>query len=165
MNFVPPLCVLLRESDFDVKREVAHVLFNIMSQNHARHLPLILSQQGTLPVLVRLLCAPDPAMIHLGIGFVSSVLEHCVSDGRRLVQELNGIELLENLQYRESIPPELCGMAKDLIDKYFGEEEEEDDEEIVDGSNLDFSNFNGFSSNTTTSIGRGRGATKPAWFK
>ena len=160
MNFVPALCVLLKECDFDVKREVAHVLFNIMSQNHARHLPLILSQQGTLEVLIRLLCAPDPAMIHLGIGFVSSVLEHRVKDGRQLVQELNGIELLENLQYRDNIPPELCRMAKDIIDKYFGED---DEEEEMDAS-MDFSNFTGFTSQQPSG-GRGRGLsmTKPAW--
>lgn len=164
MNFVPALCVLLRESDFDVKREIAHVLFNIMSHNHALHLPMILSQQGTLAVLVRLLCAPDPSMIRLGIAFVSSVLEHRVTDGRQLVQELNGIELLENLQYRDNVPPELCRMAKDVIDKYFGEDDEEDE---MEGS-MDFSNFTGFTSQQSTlssSGGRGRGMsmTKPTW--
>lgn len=181
-GFVSPLCSLLMLSDFDVKREVAHVLFNIAFKEPVGRIPKLVANRGVVSNMTMLIGADDVAMIALGTRFAKLVLEFC-KDGQARVEEANGIELLENLQYK-SVPPELCAEAKVLLDTYFGEDygdEEDEDTSTSDvrGNLAGFgtapvafeghSGYFGSDANqaiaSSTPAGRGRGAhlTMPAW--
>ena len=66
----------------------------------------------------------DPPTVHAALKFIENVLRHG-KHGVQIVEELNGIEYLETLQYSEGSNDRewqnLCQRAQLLVDEFYGE--------------------------------------------
>lgn len=96
--------------------------------------------QGVLAVFLDLLRGVTPDGVHAALRFVTVVLRE-LKVGRRLVEELDGIDALEVAQEGRSglNAPELQAWAQELVDQYYGidceeegGDEDEEDEELRD---------------------------------
>jgi importin subunit alpha-1 len=85
-----------------------------------RHLEAVV-RAGCVPGFLALIRSPDQEAARLGIQFVEMVLRALPnSAGVRLVEEADGIDALESLQFHDN--EELRTMANSMVDKYYGEE-------------------------------------------
>mmetsp|Transcript_35365 Transcript_35365/g.59088 ORF Transcript_35365/g.59088 Transcript_35365/m.59088 type:complete len:480 (-) Transcript_35365:1251-2690(-) len=114
-GFVPVLIHLISTSQYDIKKEAAFALSNIAADG--RYCELLVSAGAVGPFL-SLLPVSDPDTASICLNFIGLVLEKH-PQGVHLVEELNGIEALESLQFNEN--PDLRARATSLVDKFYGE--------------------------------------------
>ena len=98
--------------------------------------------------------------MHAALKFIENVLRHA-EHGVQMVEELNGIECLEALQFREESRDrawnDLCRRAQMLVDEFYGEfYGVEDNASAPPLANTPIA-FDG--------AGRGKAMTIPAWMQ
>lgn len=134
---MPLLVRVLQSGPFNVRKEAAYAVGNVCmlpatergeprgsapaQQQHrvsADKLSAVVAA-GCLPPFVSLVRSPDGEAARLGLQFVEMCLR-CLPGGRRLVEQAEGLDALELLQFQEN--DELQMMANLLIDTYFKED-------------------------------------------
>ncbi|GAQ85782.1 Karyopherin (importin) alpha [Klebsormidium nitens] len=129
---------LLQEAAFDVKKEAGFALANMCAAPGGggavvlSHLEAVV-RAGCLPGFLALVRSPDQEAARLGVQFAEVVLR-ALPNGRgvKLVEEADGIDALESLQYHGN--DELRNMANSLVDRYYGEEYGMEEEGLEEGS-------------------------------
>lgn len=111
----------LNNSQFDIAREAAFALSNI-GTSHKYMKALVAA--GAVPGFLALVSSPNSETAHLALMFIEMVLG-CHPDGPAIVENENGIEKLESLQFHEN--QALYTMANELIDRFYGEDYEDSD--------------------------------------
>ena len=147
-NFIPALVQLLvSERHFFIKREAAFCLFNIARV--PAHLPAIFNHKDVLRQYLECLKADDVRLVRASLRMIEFVLKQ-LPDGRRLVEEADGIEALEYLQRCEDRQDEY-DFARALVDKYL----DDVDEDVPDQHQAADSKTDTLSADSSTSLQMG----------
>eukprot|EP00514_Thraustochytrium_sp_LLF1b_P006428 CAMPEP_0184539018 /NCGR_PEP_ID=MMETSP0198_2-20121128/17904_1 /TAXON_ID=1112570 /ORGANISM="Thraustochytrium sp., Strain LLF1b" /LENGTH=458 /DNA_ID=CAMNT_0026932509 /DNA_START=188 /DNA_END=1564 /DNA_ORIENTATION=- len=175
--FQAPITRHLLESPFEIQREAAFALFNLVSRPTPEPLIAIVCQTPqVIPAVLQLLEAPDFDVVKVALDIVELVLAKLSNPfaatrlgGRSGSQLVILYEGLESVQFAEDVPEELSHRAAALVDKYFGEDYDEEELEEVEGANhVSFPNVGSppsdpGNSNALPAVGRGRQFVQPAW--
>eukprot|EP00873_Tetraselmis_striata_P032829 jgi/Tetstr1/453093/TSEL_003933.t1 len=123
---VPRMVQMMGEAAFDVRKEVGLALANTCAgggggSGSPQLLGQVLSGGGSavLAAFLQMVRSQDADACRLGIQFTEMVLR-CVPEGARMVEAADGIDALEEAQFRGA--PELQAWAGALVDKYYGED-------------------------------------------
>lgn len=121
---VPILLELVQTAAFDVRKESAFVLANLCmeagDEPNVGFLQHLLQSPKFLDTFMQFMKSPDMEAAGLAVQFTEMVLR-VVPKGPQIVEEVDGIDALEAVQYG-SHPPDMQKMAAHLVDKYFGED-------------------------------------------
>lgn len=119
-----PLLSFICQAAFDIKREAAFVIANICFNDTSPNVDLLKfllnKEQRLLLGFVSLMKGVDVEAVKLGLDFTQLVLEK-IEEGAHKVEEVDGIDAMEQLQFRE-VPTELQDLSAFLVDTYFGED-------------------------------------------
>nr|CCA27530.1 importin subunit alpha putative [Albugo laibachii Nc14] len=162
--FIAVLIQQFRNGNSELRREVSFALTNI-ALTSPEHLGLVLARgDDLLKHFLELLKMNETGVVGNSLRFIEYVLRFA-PNGVLLVESLNGIEALENVQFRQD-EAHLSEWAASLVDTYYGENYgvHSPQQNDRDGNSSDQMMCEDDSSNTTF-VGRGRGAqmTLPAW--
>mmetsp|Transcript_16760 Transcript_16760/g.42945 ORF Transcript_16760/g.42945 Transcript_16760/m.42945 type:complete len:128 (+) Transcript_16760:233-616(+) len=117
---------MMGEAAFDVRKEVGLALANTCAGGGGGSgSPQLLGQvlsggaSGVLAAFLQMVRSQDADACRLGMQFTEMVLR-CVPEGAQMVEAADGIDALEEAQFRGA--PELQAWAGALVDTYYGED-------------------------------------------
>eukprot|EP00010_Vexillifera_abyssalis_P008257 CAMPEP_0201544852 /NCGR_PEP_ID=MMETSP0173_2-20130828/1467_1 /ASSEMBLY_ACC=CAM_ASM_000268 /TAXON_ID=218659 /ORGANISM="Vexillifera sp., Strain DIVA3 564/2" /LENGTH=593 /DNA_ID=CAMNT_0047953121 /DNA_START=39 /DNA_END=1817 /DNA_ORIENTATION=- len=124
-NFVPILCKVLCSYAFDVRKEAAFALCNLLRASQAARRKALLTtivSPACVQAYMELIRSLDPAAVDVSIQFASFILEHHPK-GKCLVFNADGIDALESLPMDHP----LFRNANALVDRYYTDVPSDDD--------------------------------------
>ncbi|CAI5727810.1 hypothetical protein KXD40_005692 [Peronospora effusa] len=131
-NVIPPLLSQMMSVELDVRKEAAWAISNATSGGTPEQIKYLV-QQGCIPPLVKLLDVQDPRVINVSLDALENILrageasmsltdtENCMI---RHIEEADGIELIQNLQFHHE--EDIYEKSVRIIRDYFDGEDEED---------------------------------------
>ncbi|KAG5181486.1 importin alpha [Tribonema minus] len=156
-GFLVPTLDLLRSGQFDLQREAARAVWNIVadaanSAGAQQALQAVTAEPGVLAAFVALLRVPDMETVAVALSYVRLVCER-VPEGSRAVERAGGLEAIDELHYGP-VDPAISAQAAAIVDKFFGEDYEEDSTaQPAAPAPADIGH----------GMGRGKHLTEPAW--
>ncbi|CAA6656650.1 unnamed protein product [Spirodela intermedia] len=127
----PPLVSLIKQAEFDVKREVAWVILNATSEGTFEQIHFI-ANQGCIRPLCDLLVSPDPEAVSVCLEALENILkvgeaekELGNRDGTNIyaqeVEDCDGLAKIEDLQFHPHAS--VSDAATRMLERYWEEEE------------------------------------------
>jgi len=155
-GFLNPVIDLLLSRQFDLQKEAAHAIFNVMGDLNV--LSQIASDPRVISSFAHLLRVPDAETVQLSLAFFRAVCEK-VKNGSRLVEKSGGLEAIDELHYGP-VSPELSREAAYIVDRFFGEDYDDGEAEINENTLMEDQ-----MPPPQLGMGRGKHLTQPAWMK
>ena len=134
---LPRVCEIFLDTQFDIRKEIAFLLYNLARDARGQHAKLktILECNNLLYTFLCLCKAPDVEANLLALRWVDLVLR-VVPGGPQLVEENDGIECLEALQDSEN--EECWRVSSALVDEFYGEDYGYGEEEAVPEEHVEY---------------------------
>ena len=125
VSIIPPLIAILRNAEFDIKKEAAWAISNASSGASADHIRYLV-RQGAIGPLCDLFSCPDPKIILVALEGIENILKVGQDDAPKLggvnkfseyVEECGGLDMLEDLQRHDN--EKIYEKAVKIIRSYF----------------------------------------------
>lgn len=133
-NIIPSLVDILRNAEFDIKKEAAWAISNATCGGSEDQIRYLVQQAVTAP-LCDLFKAPDPKIIMVALEGIENILRVGVKDMPRygginkyaeFVEECGGLDLIEELQRHDN--EEIYNKAVNILQIYFDTQEEDEED-------------------------------------
>ena len=118
---------MAREEQWEVRKEAVWCVANVCTGGSDMHV-MTLVEFGAIQALCAIFAMTDSSLVLTSLEALSAILKVGAKAGKnyvRLVDECDGITLLENLQHHDD--DAVYKKAVQVIEKYFGEEADGDD--------------------------------------
>lgn len=126
INAVPILLQLLKGEPFHVRKEAAFALCNIAAggggcSGDTEALNYIFAgDMDAIKAMISLMRSSNVDAAVLGLQFTEMLLRCLPATAVKLVEDADGIDALEALQFGGDVPPDVQQAAAHLVDKYWG---------------------------------------------
>lgn len=153
-GFLRPVLALLRSGQFDVQREAAMVVWNMVADG--KLLAQVANEEGVLEAFTSLLRVPDMATVRTSLSFLRLVCSS-LPGGPLAVERAGGLEAIDELHYG-AVGEDLSAQAAAIVDQFFGEDYQGD-------TGMEDAPEPAFTPAPQEGVGRGKHLCQPAWMK
>lgn len=118
-NLLNECITIINNGTFNQQKEVVFIIHALCLIDDKKYMEILFKME--IPKILLSLLKVNDVDLLFTLLYIYDINLSCINNAIKYFENLNIIELLENIQFSINLPENLQKYAKDIVDKYYGE--------------------------------------------